>query len=105
MKRIPFLIIILSIIIGCGSDPSTNQQSDWKSISSNFEEEFQKLKLPPFELGYVQNIEHIQNKDSLLIQEKYFQSIQKALKKIDLKALLKEEKSDYEIIQFIFNIE
>jgi len=70
MKKFPLLIIVISIIISCGSDPSANQQSDWKSISSTFEEEFQKLKLPPFELGYVQNIEHIQNKDSLLIQEK-----------------------------------
>lgn len=91
---------MFSIIISCGFDPSTNQQSDWKSISSNFEEEFQKLKIPPFELGYVQNIEQIQNKDSLIVQEKYFQSIQKSLKKTDYKALLKNEKLDFEIIQY-----
>ena len=100
MKKFPLLIIVFSIIISCGSDPSANQQSDWKSIRSTFEEDFKKLKLSPFELGYVQNIEHIQNKDSLLIQEKYFQSIQKSLKKIALKSLLKDEKLDYAIIQY-----
>jgi len=58
------------------------QQSEWKSLSTNFEKDFQNLNLPVFKLGYVQNIIQTQSKDSLLIQEQFFKSIKKALKKI-----------------------
>lgn len=95
------------IIISCYFNPISNQQSEWKSLSANFEKDFQNLNLSRFELGYVQNIEHLQSKDSLLIQEQFFKSIQKSFRKIDFKVLTKGEKLDFAIIQYetILNLE
>ena len=70
-------------------------------------QEFKNLNLSPLELGYVQNIERLQSRDSILIQEQFFKSIQKSLRKTDFKAIPKNEKLDFAIIQYqtILNLE
>jgi uncharacterized protein (DUF885 family) len=100
MKKLPLLILAYLIVIGCSSKLSSYQKSNWKGIRSDFEKGFKNLHLPPFELGYVQNLEHIQRKDFLRAQEQFFNVFRKSLRNIDPKDFTEYEKLDFEIMQY-----
>ena len=97
-KSFSFLIIAF-FFIACKNNAQV-QSTDWTSVSQQFQKGYKALDLTPLQIGYVQNLKAIKNKNDILKQAQFFQSIEKLIQQIDPKQLTKKEFLDYLIINY-----
>ncbi len=96
-----FLLISLFIVTFCNCQNNRVPSSvNFKSIAEDFKEGFEKLNLRPLQLSYVENLQSIKSKDSILQQEMFFQKIAIRLQEINSRELSKNNQLAFSLIEY-----
>jgi uncharacterized protein (DUF885 family) len=86
------LILLLFITTSCSLRASTDDNSKFKQLLSDFDTGYQALNIPTVEFGYRENMAKIQPPDSIERQIKFFNSMAAKLDKINTQRLTAENK-------------
>lgn len=95
--RFYLYLFVISII---SSLKITAQTQDFKLLSQQFIKAYKKMDLPPLHLDYVENLSNIQDNEAVLLQEKTFNDLETAIKKINTSHLSKSDRIDFDLIKY-----
>ena len=96
-NKILYIILCFISYTNCQSQSSS---LNWEEITSSFIEDYESLDLRYFRIDYVDNLNLIRSRDSILTQEQIFTKWADKLKTIDVKQLNKSNQLDFELMNY-----
>ena len=96
-NKILYILLCFTLNTNCHSQ---TQSVDWQEITTSFIEDYESLDLRYFRIDYVDNLNLIRSRDSILMQEQVFTTWENKLKTINPKQLNKSDQLDFELINY-----
>lgn len=93
------IIVLLFSFTAC-INHSKDKSSEWEIITEQFVKDYKRLKLPPIQLSFVDNIGLIKTIDSVLVQERLFHTLEKRILAVNKSQLKEEQMLEYDLLLY-----